>query len=148
MPWPRIVASFNRGACSSRLPELVARHKDRIADLLRCDVPASFDSYEGIVDWFDENGFGESDAVAILLDAISDEPTPIDDEAVERAREKMAAEQRDEHEALKAAVPDLVRLERYERRAWSRKRREIQEFVSIKASRLFRGSAAVEEHAA
>jgi hypothetical protein len=132
----------------ARLSELVAQHKDRIADLLRCDVPASFDSYEGIMDWFDDNGFGESDAVAILLDAMSDEPAPVDGDAIERARKEIPAGQRDEHEAFIAAVPDLVRLERYERRAWSRKRREIEEFMSIKASRVAQGSTPAEERAA
>jgi hypothetical protein len=130
-----------------RLPELVAQHKDRIADLLRCGVPASFDSYEGIMRWFDEKDFGEGDAVAILLDAVSDEPAPADGEAVERTPNEIAAGQRDEHDAIKAATPDLVRLERYERRAWSRKRREILEFMRIKASSVAQGSGPAQEQA-
>jgi hypothetical protein len=129
------------------LPKLVAQHKDIIADLLKRDVPASFDSYERIIDWFDEKGFGETDAVGILLDAMSDEPEPVDDATPDQAREENAVNLRDEHEALKVAVPDLVRLERYERRAWSRQKRAIREFMSIKASRLCQGFAAAAGHA-
>jgi hypothetical protein len=36
-------------------------------------------------------------------------------------------QQRTEYEALEEAIPDLIRLERYERRAWSRQKRAIQE---------------------
>jgi hypothetical protein len=50
--------------------------------------------------------------------------------------------QRDEHEALKEAIPDLIRLERYERRAWSRQRRAIREFLNIKFTRKFVKTAA------
>ena len=39
--------------------------------------------------------------------------------------------QRDEFEAMRAATPDLDRLERYRRRAWSRVRRGIRRFVEI-----------------
>jgi hypothetical protein len=52
---------------------------------------------------------------------------------LERARREIEACQRDEHDALKAAAPDLVRLDRYECRAWSRQKRAIQEFMMIKA---------------
>jgi hypothetical protein len=41
-------------------------------------------------------------------------------------------QERDEFEAMHAAIPDLNRLERYERRAWSRLRRAIARFMSVK----------------
>lgn len=41
--------------------------------------------------------------------------------------------ERDEHDALREAIPDLKRLLRYERRAWSRRRRAVREFIAIKA---------------
>jgi hypothetical protein len=41
---------------------------------------------------------------------------------------------RDEYDALHAAVPDLVRFERYERRARSRQRRAIKALIKIKRS--------------
>lgn len=40
--------------------------------------------------------------------------------------------ERDELSAACAAVPDLLRLQRYERRAWSRRKRAIRQFVAIK----------------
>jgi hypothetical protein len=43
-----------------------------------------------------------------------------------------AIKDRDEHDALQEALPDLVRLLRYERRAWSRRKRAIRLFVAIK----------------
>jgi hypothetical protein len=49
---------------------------------------------------------------------------------------------RDDYEALEAAVPDLIRLERYERRAWSRQKRAIREFVALHFDRNSRSSAA------
>jgi hypothetical protein len=36
-------------------------------------------------------------------------------------------------------IPDLIRLERYERRAWSRQKRAIQEFVLMKFARAMAG---------
>jgi len=43
-------------------------------------------------------------------------------------KKEIEACQRYEHDALKAAAPDLVRLDRYECRAWSRQKRATQEF--------------------
>lgn len=40
---------------------------------------------------------------------------------------------RDEYEALRAALPDLERLRRYERRAWSRRKRAVRELIEIRA---------------
>lgn len=40
--------------------------------------------------------------------------------------------ERDESEALREAIPDLLKFERYERRARSRQRRAIREFIRIK----------------
>jgi hypothetical protein len=96
-------------------------------------LPASAASYVGIVEWFARRCFPEQDAVWIILEAMSDEPAPIDDEVLDWARKEIEACQRDEHDALKAAAPDLVRLDRYECRAWSRQKRAIQEFMMIKA---------------
>ena len=41
-------------------------------------------------------------------------------------------EDRDECDALWAAIPDLLRLSRYEQRAWSRRRRATERFIEIK----------------
>jgi hypothetical protein len=40
---------------------------------------------------------------------------------------------RDEYEAMEAALPDLRRLSRYERRAWSRRKKAVRIFTAIKA---------------
>jgi hypothetical protein len=73
-----------------------------------------------------------SHAVWIILEAMSDEPAPINNEALDWARREIEACQRDEHDALKAAAPDLVRLDRYGYRAWLRQKRAIEEFMMIK----------------
>jgi hypothetical protein len=116
-----------------RLPELVAKYKSKIEEALGHHLPASAASYVGIVRWFARHGFPEQDAVWIILDAMSDEPALIDNEILDWARKEIEACRRDEHDALKAAAPDLVRLDRYECRAWSRQKRAIQEFMIIKA---------------
>ena len=51
------------------------------------------------------------------------------------SRREIRRQQRTEYEALEEAVPDLVRLERYERRAWSRHKRAIREFLNLKFTR-------------
>jgi hypothetical protein len=42
---------------------------------------------------------------------------------------------REEFDALRLAMPDLDRLARYERRAWSRQKRAFREFIEIKSRR-------------
>jgi hypothetical protein len=39
-----------------------------------------------------------------------------------------------EHEAMKAAAPDLKRLERYGRRAWSRLKRAMRDLIELKCA--------------
>jgi hypothetical protein len=63
----------------------------------------------------------------VLIDPVSEEEEQL---ALKRARTEI--EERDEHEALKAAVPDLRRLERYERRAQTRQRQAIRRFIEAK----------------
>jgi hypothetical protein len=43
--------------------------------------------------------------------------------------------ERDQLQCLLEALPDLVRLERYERRAWSRQKRAIRKFIDIQVIR-------------
>jgi hypothetical protein len=42
--------------------------------------------------------------------------------------------ERDEVDALCEALPDLIRLDRYERRAWSRRTRHLRRFMMIKST--------------
>lgn len=45
----------------------------------------------------------------------------------------------DEHEAMKAAAPDLKRMERYERRAWSRLKRAMRDLIDLKCGHVQAG---------
>jgi hypothetical protein len=50
-------------------------------------------------------------------------------------RRTQAIKPRDEFDALRRALPDLNRLARYKRRAWSRQRRAIRQFMEIASDR-------------
>jgi hypothetical protein len=56
------------------------------------------------------------------LDELDAKPTPI--------------AERDELDAMREAMPDLERLARYERRAWSRRKRAMRNFMDIKIKRF------------
>lgn len=56
------------------------------------------------------------------------------------AEQCLKQQERSDDEALEEAVPDLKRLDRYERRAWSQYKRAIMEFMNIKQMRT-RGSS-------
>jgi hypothetical protein len=51
----------------------------------------------------------------------------------ESVRERKPIVVRDEFDAMRLALPDLKQLERYERRAWSRRKRAIRDFIEIKS---------------
>jgi len=70
--------------------------------------------------------------VGLLL---SFDPTAEEAPALDLASKQIAAQERDEFEALEEALPDLIRLERYESRAWSRQKRAIRTFMNIKLIR-------------
>jgi hypothetical protein len=80
----------------------------------------------------------DGDLVPIQIKALLEEEEPTDEEqarALELARKELKRRERNEHEGLEEAIPDLIRLERYERRARSRRKRAIREFVLIQFSR-------------
>jgi hypothetical protein len=56
--------------------------------------------------------------------------------SAERAAREKLMQQRDEFDAMRLALPDLDRLERYERRAWSRQTRAIRRSIEIKSACL------------
>ena len=58
---------------------------------------------------------------------------PIDGKTLELAGTHSEGEGRDEHGPPIAATAELTTLENYERRAWSRLKRAIREFMTIKA---------------
>ena len=71
--------------------------------------------------------------VPIRLKAIGEEQE-VDEQILELARKRVKELERDEYQALEAAILDLRRLNRYERRVWSRQKRVIREFMKIKAA--------------
>src|SRR5437763_10403594 len=92
-------------------------------------VPQVMKKYEVKIPHTDLDG----DIVPVEIKALVEEPTDEEQErALEFARCEIQRRQRNEYDAVEGAIPDLIRLERYERRAWSRQKRAIQQFVLIK----------------
>ena len=77
---------------------------------------------------------GDFDIVPLHVKALLEESSSIEQQqrALAIARKLIEEQERDEHEALEEATADLVRLERYERRAWSRQKRAIRSFMNLK----------------
>jgi hypothetical protein len=71
----------------------------------------------------DELLLTEARAFQLILDSFS---------AAQNCAETVNRRSRDEHEALCEGIGDLVRLLRYERRAWSRRKRAVRAFMAIK----------------
>jgi hypothetical protein len=74
---------------------------------------------------------------ALLLDCESDDDFQ---HAWAIAEKCLKQEERGDDEALEEAVPDLKRLDRYERRAWSQYKRAVREFMNIKLVRTMEQS--------
>jgi hypothetical protein len=84
-----------------------------------------------ICDWLDAN---ETLREICTDPAMPDKVTVLRQHAaLARTRSEPTAE-RDEFGAMRSAMPDLDRLERYRRRAWSRQRRAIRRFVQIQSA--------------
>ena len=81
------------------------------------------------------------DIVPIRLKALLEEPEeehkPAENPAVKEP-EAVEWSDRDAYEALEAAVEDLIHLDRYEQRAWSRLKRSILALANIKLERRLR----------
>lgn len=109
-----------------QLPGLLEKYKHQMPPALKLDEKIP----EWIRDW--------DDSIPIRLKALLDEPDRLDDQTIELARKQIEKQERDEYEALQAAVQDLIRLERYERRAWSRQKRAIREFIAVRVYSISR----------
>jgi hypothetical protein len=129
---------------SERFPDLITKYKDKVSALMEQDVPVWANSYDAIMAWFTGGTMSEADTLPCILDELVSESKPVDNQILELARQQIEAGQRDEHEAFQAAICDLVRLDRYESRAWSRQKRVILEFIRIKTTGR---TSAVEERA-
>jgi hypothetical protein len=91
-------------------------------------MPPALKLDEKIPEWIRDR----DDSIPIRPTALLEEPDRLDDQAIELARKQIEKQERDEYEALQAAVQDLIRLERYERRAWSPQKRAIREFIAVR----------------
>jgi hypothetical protein len=80
--------------------------------------------------------------VPIRLKALVEEKE-VDDQILQLAEKRVKEQEREEYEALEAAILDLIRLGRYERRAWSRQKLAIREFMKIKVTGVDTRSAPV-----
>jgi len=78
------------------------------------------------------------DIVPVRLKALLEESDSIEvqQQALDLATTHIEERERNEFEALEEAIPDLIRLERYERRAWSLQQRALREFMNIKLMRM------------
>jgi hypothetical protein len=95
-------------------------------------------------DWLKACGWrSENDSlIPLRLMVLLEEPDNSDKSALSANKAaRNTSEDRDEFEALEAAIRDLIRLDRYERRAWSRQKRAILELANIKLVRRFSGAA-------
>ena len=85
--------------------------------------------------------------VPVELKALLSEEDVSEDEQkrlLEIARQEIRRRERTEYEALEEAIPDLIRLDRYERQAWSRQRRAVQQLVLIRFSRAMAAAEQME----
>jgi hypothetical protein len=105
---------------ASLVPGLLEKYKDQMPPFLADNSP---------------DGSDYGDLVPIGLKALLEEPaSPEAGQGTLDPANKPIEEggERDQYQALEAAVLDLVRLDRYERRAWSRQKRAINHFINIK----------------
>jgi hypothetical protein len=104
-----------------RLPAVLEKYKDQMPPLLKSD--------EKDLEWLQD----VHEIVPLRLKVLLDESDPDkESNALELAKKQVEEQERDDHEALAAAVPDLIRLERYQRRAWSRQKRAIRQFIALR----------------
>lgn len=101
------------------VPQLAEKYKDQLPT-----APADIDPQ-----------FYAEQILPDLLMGLLEPASSIEDRATGCGQQKVEQQQRHEFETLEAAAPDLVRLERYERRAWSRQQRGLYKFMNIKLTR-------------
>jgi hypothetical protein len=96
-----------------RLPGVIEKYRDRI----------------------DPQDLHSPEVVPLALKVLLEQSSSIEEQqrALDQARKQVERGERDEYEALQAAVPDLIRLERYERRTWSLLMRALRDFIAIKS---------------
>jgi hypothetical protein len=137
-----------------RLSKVLEKYRDRMglahaaapqnpapwADNLVLDAETL--NYYKTTDWA---RLGDGDMIVpIRLKALV-EVQEVDDQILQLAEKRVKEQERDEYEGLEAAILDLIRLGRYERRAWSRQKRAIRKCMEIKMTGVDIRSAPVGE---
>jgi hypothetical protein len=102
------------------VPFFLEKYKDELAEL---ETQA------------DKTSASPFDIVPLDLKVLLQSPETIEEEerALDLARQQI--KERDEFEAFEQAAIDLLRLDRYELRAWSRQKHAIRAFINLKLMR-------------
>ena len=106
------------------VPKLLEKYKDQL--------PPPLKFKEGTPDWITQ----ADDIVPIRLKALLTSPESIEEEQriTDLVRREVEKLDRDDGEALEAALPDLVRLERYYGRTWTQYKRAVRHLMFIKST--------------
>ena len=129
---------FATGDNSLELAKAISQRAQLAYEQIRWLVPFLLEKYKDQLAEFKTPGNKTSDSddiVPIRLKALlqSFESTEEEGRALDLAGKQI--KERDEFEAFEQAAIDLVRLDRYERRAWSRQKRAIHAFINLKLIR-------------
>jgi hypothetical protein len=102
--------------------KLLLQYKDELPDPIETQVDDLVGCYEQLV---------PEHLREFLLDK-EEASDQMEREAGVRKQADERIDERDEFAALEEAAPELIRLDRYERRAWSRQKRAIRDFMNMK----------------
>jgi hypothetical protein len=106
------------------VPGLMEKYKDQL--------PPELAFKGGLPEWFDKTG----GILPIRLKALLTAPESLEEEREisKIVRDELGNCERADDEAFEAAIPDLVRIERYYQRAWVSYKRAVREFTYIKTA--------------
>jgi len=128
---------------------VIERHRDRTVtalatgDLGFARAKATIARTKLAYKMFVQNKAPVSASETPAAEALAAAPTDTSKMQSGRVRERIAVasgarvastRERDELEAMRAAMPDLERLDRYRRRAWSRERRATRRFLEMQSA--------------
>ncbi len=114
---------LHREIVTTLVPKLLERYRDQLLLEFGESGPDGLGVTGGIV----------PDRLKALLEET--DPMEEDEDALGRAEAWIRQDERDEYQAIEEAISDLIRLVRYERRAWSRQKEAIREFMEVKLQR-------------
>jgi hypothetical protein len=105
----------------ARAPHLLEKYKDQL--------PKRPDDWPDDLPWEWQGTLVPDDLKTVLEDGEAEEETA---RAMAMAERHLKKQERDDFAAFEGALLDLVRLDRYYRRAWSRQKRAIRNFANLK----------------